>query len=194
MIKIISFFIIIMIFNMSNICVAGTLIKNSAEHKEKMVYPIINYHSDPNGIVLKKSEGNDRIEVKLHYYRKNIDNKKDMYNYFIHVKYNNKIKKIKYFGWQGLGALDIINVQMTSDFCNKKYIVISIRIYNYFKGDYRRYMELFLDFNKKNKRYSEFEYDQLGFPTDGPLPLAYIKSITKHKCYKNGIDFIYDKK
>ena len=82
-----------MIFNMSNICVAGTLIKNSAEHKEKMVYPIINYHSDPNGIVLKKSEGNDRIEVKLHYYRKNIDNKKDMYTYFIDVKYNNKIKK-----------------------------------------------------------------------------------------------------
>lgn len=91
-------------------------------------------------------------------------------------------------------GLDIINVQTTSDFCNKKYIVISTRVYTYLKGVYRNYTELFFDLNKKNKRYSKFYYDQLDFPTDGPLPLAYIKSIIKHKCYKNGIEFIYDKK
>ena len=55
---------------MVDVCVADTIIKNDDNHKDKMAYPIIDYHSDANGIVLKKSEGNDRIEVKLHYYRK----------------------------------------------------------------------------------------------------------------------------
>lgn len=48
-------------------------------------------------------------------------------------------------------GLDIINVQTTSDFCNKKYIVISTRVYTYLKGVYRNYTELFFDLNKKIK-------------------------------------------
>ena len=117
-----------------------------------------------------------------------------MYTYFIDVKYNNKIKKIKYVGLDEYDWLDIINVQTTSDFWDKKYIVISTSVYTYLKGVYRNYTELFFDLNKKNKRYSRFYYDQLDFPTEGPLPLAYIKSITKYQCQKNGIEFIYDKK
>lgn len=116
-----------------------------------------------------------------------------MYNFFMEIRYNNKIKKLKYLGMRGYADIDIINAQPTVEFCNKEYIVLTIREY-YYPIVMNNYLEMFLDFNKKNKRYSEFEYDQLDFPTDGPLPLAYIKSITKHKCYKNGIDFIYDKK
>lgn len=193
MIKIIPLFIIIIIYNMFNVCVAETVIKNNAEHKEKIVYPIIDYHADRNGFVYKKREKNYKIEAKVRYYRENIDNEKDMYNFFMEVRYNNKIKKLKYLGTRAVIDIDIINAQSTVEFCNKEYIVLTIREY-YYPIVMNNYLEMFLDFNKKNKDYFVFQYDDFSYETNGPLPLSYINRRIKHICLEDSIEFIDEEK
>lgn len=47
---------IIMLYNMVDVCVADTIIKNGDNHKDKIVYPIIDYHADRNGFVYKKEK------------------------------------------------------------------------------------------------------------------------------------------
>ena len=47
-----------------------------------------------------------------------------MYNFFMEIRYNNKIKKLKYLGMRGYADIDIINAQPTVEFCNKEYIVL----------------------------------------------------------------------
>ena len=179
------------------VCTAKNVAKSNKGFYDVIIYVTTDYHADANGIVFKilfKARGvNDSIEAKLHYQRESIDDKEDMNVFFIDVKYNKKVKKIKYLGTSVLEKIDIIDAQKTTDFCNKEYIVITIREQI---GDIvprNSVVELFLDFNKKNGDYSIFRYDNQKEPrSDGPWPFNEIRRETKQICHQDGIEFIYN--
>ena len=174
------------------VCTAKNVAKNNKGYHDIIIYSTIDYHIDANGMVYKTRIGNDRIEAKLHYHSENIDDEKDKNVFFIDVKYNKKVKKIKYLGTKGLDKIYIIYIQQTDDFCNKEYIVITIREYIDDIVARNSIVELFLDFNEKNNDYSIFRNDHYKFRSMGPLPIDRIRQGTKQICSKDGIEFIYD--
>ena len=178
------------------VCTAKNVAKSNKGFYDVIIYETTDYHADANDIVFKilfKARGvNDSIEAKLHYHSENIDDKKDKNVFFIDVKYNRKVKKIKYLGTKGLDKIYIINIQQTDDFCNKEYIVLTIREYIDDIVARNSIVELFLDFNEKNNDYSIFRNDHYKFRSMGPLPIDRIRQGTKQICSKDGIEFIYD--